>query len=161
MMEERVTCLEVLSDGSLVSCGSDRQLDGGGSQQTLLLLLPPLLLLLLLQWVAKSIKTTIVKPVTLRLVGIYEVHKTPITRVVEKDDDTFITASRGGIMKVWNKTTCECLHTLNVRDSIFYLSRSRDKSTIVVGKCYGGIELRWWASEAINSTVSQLAAFAS
>jgi len=62
--------------------------------------------------------------------------------VVEKDGNSFITGSHDGTLKEWNKTTCECLTSLELDSIILCLMITKDKSRLVCGMQNGYVEMR-------------------
>jgi len=72
----------------------------------------------------------------LRIVGTYEGHDRQVMEIVEVDEDTIVTGA-GCALKVWNKTTCECLLTITQNTDVYRLLKTRDGSTLVykLGNC--------------------------
>jgi len=75
----------------------------------------------------------------IRLVGNYQSRS---FHAVEIDSNTFIIASSGETLNVWNKAKCERLCYFIARGAISCLIRSKDKSLIVCGMYDGAVEMR-------------------
>jgi len=78
----------------------------------------------------------------IQLLGTYSGHADTVWDVVEKDDNTLITGSSDLTLKVWNKTSCECLDTLQIPYETGCLTKTKDQKRVVVGRKDGTVELR-------------------
>jgi len=68
----------------------------------------------------------------LQMVGLYKGHSRVTTCAIEVDDNTFITGALDATLKVWNKTTCECLSTIAMKSNVLKLLRcKRDPSLLL------------------------------
>jgi len=117
-----VSALVVLSDGSLVSCSADRTVK---------------------RWLielenGKSTKSSEV----IRLVGTCIGHEDVVMCAVEIDNETIVTGSLDRTLRVWNKTTCECLRSFSTHYGVFSLIRSNDGLRILCGMFSGAVEMR-------------------
>jgi len=66
-----------------------------------------------------------------------------VLSAVEIDCNKFVTTgSLDKTLKVWNKTTCECLLSSPTTSEVFCMMRSNDKSRIVCGRFDGAVEIR-------------------
>jgi len=79
---------------------------------------------------------------TLQLLGTFVGHSQNIRGVVEKDDNTIITGSIDKTMKVWNKTTCQCLKTLELDVSISRVVKTKNNSCLICGFFDGVVQMR-------------------
>jgi len=75
----------------------------------------------------------------IQLAGVYSGHVL-VNGVAEINDKTFVTA--GDTLRVWNKTTSECLRCLPTPCSVSCMIRTKDKLCIVLGMTNGIVEIR-------------------
>eukprot|EP01102_Stenamoeba_stenopodia_P008907 TRINITY_DN2604_c0_g1_i9.p1 TRINITY_DN2604_c0_g1~~TRINITY_DN2604_c0_g1_i9.p1 ORF type:complete len:412 (+),score=58.54 TRINITY_DN2604_c0_g1_i9:261-1496(+) len=87
----------------------------------------------------KTVKRWTVKG---QLLNSFLGHSVDVFCVMEVDDNTFISGSADLTIKVWNKTTGECLRTVQTTDSIWSLLRLRNNSTFLCGLRDGKMEER-------------------
>jgi len=87
------------------------------------------------------------------IVGTYEGHDGCESAATEIDENTFVTGAKNCTLKVWNKTTCECLQTIALSDGVASLHKTRDGSTLICGFEGGSVEFRRLSdlSEVINT----------
>jgi len=117
---KEVVALVALKDGSFLSCSTDG---------------------LVKRWHCSAVnKDDNDEDDRLRIVGIYRGHGSTITCAIEKDDDTIITGARDRLLKVWNKTTCECLRTVGPLESEVMSILKYDKSILMCGLYNGQIK---------------------
>jgi len=132
--ESFVRDLLVLSDGSIVSCSSDKTAK---------------------RWLIDNTEDN----KTIRLVGTYLGHTSFVTGVVEiynnDKNNTFLTGSFDKTLREWNKTTCECLRSSSTPESVCCLAITKDKLRIVIGMWNGGIEIRRADDLGVISTFRQ------
>ena len=75
--------------------------------------------------------------------------------VIEKDDNTLLTGSLDEL-KVWSKTTCECLHTLPMDSAVCRLLKTKDNSRVVCGRYDGTVEVRRVSDLGVISSFSKI-----
>jgi len=78
----------------------------------------------------------------LRLLGVYLGHTRAVTGAIEKDENTLVTGSYDETIRVWNKTTCECLYTLPMATQVTCMMKSKDNSLFGCGLSNGRVHLR-------------------
>jgi len=127
-----VNVLVVLSDGSLVSCSSDKTVK---------------------RWLIDVDRDDGQNNEGVRLVGTYVGHQGYVRGAVEIDKNTFLTAAYDATLKVWNKATCECLRSLETGRTVLCLIKSKDNSRIVCGKADAVIEIRRANNLSIISSI--------
>jgi len=135
--QERVVAdVEVLSDGSLVSCGADNAA---------------------VRWFVSMNSET--NHHSIRPVSTFVGSKRPVACVVERDEDTFVTGCLEGILKVWDKNAAsesESLHLVVVGNKIYHIMRTKDKKTIIVGLYSGVIEMRRASDLSLIKSLNEL-----
>jgi len=87
------------------------------------------------------------------VVGTYEGHDSYVSSAAEKDDNTIVTGSDDSTLRVWNKTTCECLLTIALSDSVSSIQKTRDASTLVCGFQNGSVEFRRLSDLEVDNTI--------
>jgi len=88
----------------------------------------------------------------IRLIGEFITDSYDIRCVVDKDDNTLITASGDCTLTEWNITTCETLRSLIVEGVVWCMVRAKRSSVIVCGLGNGWIQLRSSSDLALIST---------
>jgi len=76
-----------------------------------------------------------------RVVGTYVGHTNDLIDAIEKDENSFVTGSIDKTLRVWNKTTCECLNTIQLDYYFHRFVRMRDGSSMVCSCWYTKIEI--------------------
>jgi len=132
---KQIRTLLELEDGSIVSCS----LDGTAKRWLLLSKKSPNN--------SSSNDTKTANNTTddgsVQLLGVYEGHSGAVWGVVEKDYDTIITGGEGGLLKVWDKTTCRCLETVDLNTpNIYCLLKTKDNSRLICSLSDGWVEVR-------------------
>jgi len=149
--------LRALSDGSLLSCNDEdvvyrwswKEDEGGETskeeeEEEI--------------WGDKSKKGN-----TLAIVGVYEHLEEDVYYATDLDGDKIMTVSCGNVadgfptfcstIKVWNKTTCECLITLSLSSEVSSIKKTRDGTTLIYGFRNGLIEHRRASDFQIVKTI--------
>jgi len=91
------------------------------------------------------------------IVGTYKGHEGYATGAADIDENTFVTGAEDCTLKVWNKTTCECLQTIALSDGVASLHKTRDGSTLICGFEGGSVEFRRLSDlEVVNTHPIQL-----
>jgi len=122
-----VKALVELSDGSFVSCSSDKTAK---------------------RWLSSHSNNV------LQLLGIYKGHTLNISCAMEKDDNTLLTGSFDETIKVWNKTSCECLLTLQMGSLVSCLMKTKDQTRFVCGLYDGRVEVRRMCDLEVISSIN-------
>eukprot|EP01102_Stenamoeba_stenopodia_P014911 TRINITY_DN5024_c0_g1_i1.p1 TRINITY_DN5024_c0_g1~~TRINITY_DN5024_c0_g1_i1.p1 ORF type:complete len:366 (+),score=48.90 TRINITY_DN5024_c0_g1_i1:18-1115(+) len=80
-----------------------------------------------------------------KLLNVFRGHKSSAMCVMDMDDNSFLSASADATMKVWNKTTSQCVETIPTTIFVSCLLRLRNKisnNTFLAGMFNGRIEER-------------------
>jgi len=88
---------------------------------------------------AKARRLVVTNTGSIELVGSYDVS---IMCAVERDQNTLVTGGTSYSLKVWNKTTYECIETIPTKNGIWSMAKTRDDLWIVCGFDDGTVEIR-------------------
>jgi len=86
------------------------------------------------RWIAKDNNN-------LRCHGTYAGHGKTVQTAIEIGNDTIVTGSRDNAIKVWNKTTYECLRTKTMDSPVVSLLKTKKNSYLICGLAKGTIQV--------------------
>jgi len=66
-------------------------------------------------------------------IGTFIGHSEKVTCAIEKSDNIIITGSIDGMVKVWNKSTCKCLHTMAMESLVYSLLKTKTTNLLLCG----------------------------
>jgi len=115
-----VSSLVELSDGSFVSCHHDKTAK---------------------RWVISKNDDDGDDNEQIQLVGTF-VGQQNFSCILETDDDTFLSGSIDGTLRVWNKTTGQCLDSQCLFSEVWSLALTTDKKCVLCGLGDGKIDTR-------------------